>query len=381
MKSNSARGKSFAIRALTNRYIPGSKAAIAAAVVWFLTVPVFAQDQNFHIYLCFGQSNMAGAGKIEAQDQTVDSRFQVMYPMVGCSILNRTFGNWYTAIPPLWGCPSGGLGPSDYFGRTMVQHLPAPIKIGVIVIGIPGCDIRLFDKTGYKIVDTGYIANYIPAKYNGSAYAWLMDLAKLAQKDGVIKGFIMHQGETMPDSTKWPGQVKRVYDSLISDLKLIPSKTPLLVGEVLYTSAGGDAGGHNATIDTISRVIPNSYVISASGLVGQDKWHFTAASERTFGARYADKMLSLESSAVKKENEIISNQMHQPMAVAGDVVRINVKGPFSYRITNVSGKLVQTGKGTGVFSAGTDLIPGIYFLSVNNAQVVFLIKFCKNNRR
>lgn len=208
----------------------------------------------------------------------------------------------------------------------------------------------------------------------------MVDLATLAQKDGVIKGFIMHQGETMPDSTKWPGQVKRVYDSLISDLKLIPSKTPLLVGEVLYKSAGGDAGGHNATIDTLSRVIPNSYVISASGLSGQDQWHFTAASERTFGTRYADKMLALESSAVKKETDNIPNQLRQPIAITGDVVRMNMKGHFSYRITTISGKVLQTGKGTGAFSAGSDLMPGIYFLSVNNAQVDFLIKFCKNNR-
>jgi hypothetical protein len=39
---------------------------------------VIAQDQDFHIYLCFGQSNMEGAARIEPQDTTVDGRFMVM---------------------------------------------------------------------------------------------------------------------------------------------------------------------------------------------------------------------------------------------------------------------------------------------------------------
>ena len=39
----------------------------------------FAQDPNFHIYLCFGQSNMEGNAKIEAQDlENVSDRFKMM---------------------------------------------------------------------------------------------------------------------------------------------------------------------------------------------------------------------------------------------------------------------------------------------------------------
>jgi hypothetical protein len=343
-------------------------------LILFSGLNTFAQDPNFHIYLCFGQSNMAGAGTIETQDRTVDPRFQKMYPMVGCNDANHTFGTWYPAVPPLWGCNSGGLGPADYFGRTMVQNLPTNIKIGVIVVAIPGCDIRLFDKTGYQVVDTGYFVNYIPKKYNG-AYGWLMDLAKLAQKDGVIKGFLMHQGETMPDSTKWPGQVKRVYDSLVSDLKLDPTKTPLLAGEVLYKSAGGDAGGHNTTIDTINRVIPNSYVISAEGLVGQDKWHFTAASERTFGARYAQKMLSLESSGVFKPKLNASKQTPHPITYKDGVVQIKLKDNFSYRITDLCGNTIEKGNGIGALAVGAKLTSGIYLLSVKDKMESFTERF------
>jgi hypothetical protein len=338
-------------------------------------VNIFAQDPNFHIYLGFGQSNMAGAGAIEAQDLTVDNRFQVMAPM-SCASLNRTFGNWYPAIPPLWGCPSGGLGPCDYFGRTMVQNLPGNIRVGVIVVGIPGCDIRLFDKTGYQGFDT---YNYVPAKYNGSAYAWLMELARLAQNDGVIKGFLMHQGETMPNASLWPGQVKRVYDSLVSDLQLVPSETPLLVGELLYTSAGGCCGGNNVTIARIPTVIPNSYVISASGLAGKDKYHFNSASQRIFGARYAQQMLSLLTVSVTN-SPVNNNRFNKlrPVVIANKSVRITVDGYFRYRITDFCGALMEAGNGRGLQTVGAGLTPGMYFLSVEHRAGFFTEKIFIN---
>ena len=38
-----------------------------------------AFDPNFHIYLCFGQSNMEGAARIEPQDlQPINPRFRMM---------------------------------------------------------------------------------------------------------------------------------------------------------------------------------------------------------------------------------------------------------------------------------------------------------------
>lgn len=112
------------------------------------SVKAYSQDQNFYIYLCFGQSNMEGAGAIEEQDKTVDSRFQVM-EAVSCSNFGRTMGHWYTAVPPLTRCYSG-LSPADYFGRTMVENLPDSIKVGVINVSVAGCKIELFDKDTYQ---------------------------------------------------------------------------------------------------------------------------------------------------------------------------------------------------------------------------------------
>ncbi|MFN8438444.1 MAG: sialate O-acetylesterase [Cytophagales bacterium] len=256
-----------------------------------------AQDPNFHIYLCFGQSNMEGNGTIESQDKTgVDARFRVM-GAVTCNLNGKTYtkGVWQTATPPLVRCNTG-LGPSDYFGRTMVANLPTNIKVGVVPVAIGGCDIALFDKVNYA----SYVAT-APSwmvgtinEYGGNPYARLVEVAKLAQKDGVIKGILLHQGETNSGQTTWPSKVKAIYDNLIKDLGLDAKSVPLLVGELVTTAMGGACGGHNSIIATVPNVIPNSYVISASSLAHKgDNLHFTPAAYRVLGERYAQKMLSL----------------------------------------------------------------------------------------
>lgn len=351
-------------RGVTSRSARAVHGATIGALGLLLTTATFAQDPNFNIFIAFGQSNLAGAGNIETEDKTVDSRFQVLAPM-DCSSLNRTAGTWYDAIPPLWGCPNGGLGPTDYFGRTMVKKLPTTIKVGVVVVGIPGCDIRLFDKKNNQELEA-YTYSYIPAKYNKSAYAWLLDLAKTAQKDGVIKGFLMHQGETMPDSLNWTHDVKSVYDSLIADLQLDPTKIPLLAGEMLLENAGGESFGHNKFVHALPEVIPNAHIIPATGLTGKDQWHFDAASERTFGARYADTMLTALDNivAVRPAKSLARGTAVNPVSFDGNAIQIALHEAFSYRITNLAGILMESGKGATPLKAGVHLKAGVYFLAV-----------------
>jgi hypothetical protein len=255
----------------------------------------FSQNKKFYIYLCFGQSNMEGnALKFEAQDSIVDSRFKVMETL-DCPNLNRTKGNWYTAVPPLCRCKTG-LTPVDYFGKTMVANLPKDITVGVINVAIGGCKIELFDKDNYQsYVETAasWMKNMIK-EYDGNPYARLVEMAKLAQKDGVIKGILLHQGESNPNDSLWTKKVKGVYDNLMKDLKLDPKKTPLLAGETVNADQGGACAGMNKIIATLPQTLPNSYVISSAGCPQKgDKLHFTIAGYREIGTRYGEKMLSI----------------------------------------------------------------------------------------
>ena len=260
----------------------------------FSNSKAFSQDPNFQIYLCIGQSNMEGAARAELQDSTVNPRFQVM-EAVNCDNLNRKIGNWYPAVPPLCRCKTK-LGPTDYFGRTMVDNLPEQIKVGVIVVAIGGCKIELFDKDNYPAyVETvpGWMKGMIK-EYDGNPYGRLVEMAKLAQKTGIIKGILLHQGESNSNDTLWSRKVKGVYDNLMKDLNLKPENVPLLAGETVNADQNGICAGMNAIIATLPKTLPNSYVISSAGCAdGPDNLHFSAAGYRELGKRYAEKMLSV----------------------------------------------------------------------------------------
>jgi len=271
------------------------KLLFAGALFFLMCSDMMAQDPNFHIYLCFGQSNMEGNAKFEPQDTlNINKRFKMM-SAVNCPALNRKQGNWYTALPPLSRCDTG-LTPADYFGRTMVANMPDNITIGVINVSVGGCKIELFDQE----ISKGYIASSpdwlknIVKNYDNDPYARLVAMAKIAQKSGVIKGILLHQGESNTGDTLWPQKVKKVYVRLLKDLNLNHDKVPLLVGEVVGKDQQGKCASMNTIINTLPQTIPNSFVISSAGCEGvEDRLHFSAAGYRKLGTRYAAKMLQL----------------------------------------------------------------------------------------
>jgi len=266
-----------------------------AFLLLFFGRNTFAQNPKFHIYLCLGQSNMEGSAKIEAQDTIlVNDRFQVL-EAVDCDNLNRKKGHWYTAVPPLSRCNTG-LTPSDYFGREMIANLPEDVKVGVINVAVGGCKIELFDKKNYKtyIRESPDWLKATVAHYDENPYGRLVEMAKIAQKDGVIKGILLHQGESNTNDSLWTKKVKVVYDNLLNDLNLTAESTPLLAGEVVHADQGGRCASMNAIIAALPQTIPNSYVISSSGCPdAEDNLHFTAEGYRMLGKRYASKMLEI----------------------------------------------------------------------------------------
>lgn len=255
-------------------------------------------DPNFYIYLCFGQSNMEGNARIvDADRQGVNPRFQMMAVCDGTySGEQRKAGNWYTAVPPL--CRQNtGLTPADYFGRLLIDSLPSNIRIGIVMVAIGGASIDAFDPVAYKAYydkGPGWLKG-IMDQYGGTPYATLVSMAKKAQQAGVIKGILLHQGETDSGQASWPSRVKKVYDSLISDLGLNADAVPLLAGELRTQNMGGVCWGMNSIINQLPNTIKNSYVISADSCAGStfDGLHFANAGAHELGLRYGRQMYKL----------------------------------------------------------------------------------------
>ncbi len=178
----------------------------------------------------------------------------------------------------------------------MVANLPKDVRVGIINVSIGGCKIELFDKDNYEsyIITAPVWMKGMIKEYDGNHYARLVEMAKLAQKDGVIKGILLHQGESNSNDSLWTKKVKLVYDNLLKDLHLKAKKVPLLVGETVNADQGGICAGMNKIIATLPDMIKNSYVISSTGCTdGADNLHFNADGYKELGKRYAEKMLAL----------------------------------------------------------------------------------------
>lgn len=238
---------------------------------------------------------MEGAATPEEQDyQDFNPNFQLLSSYTSQKY-NRTEGKWSPATPPL--CRENtGLTPVDYFGREMLKFLPKNIKIGVVHVAIGGIDIKGFmkDSVGnYVKTAPDWMKNMLKA-YNDDPYAKLIELAKIAQKDGVIKGILVHQGCTNTGNPQWPNMLNSVYQDILKDLNLKAQNVPLLVGEVVNKDRGGVCASMNEIIKDVNKTIPTAYVIPSNGCSSKsDFLHFDAEGYREIGRRYAYQMLEL----------------------------------------------------------------------------------------
>jgi enterochelin esterase-like enzyme/lysophospholipase L1-like esterase len=356
-----------------------------------------AQDPNFYIFLCFGQSNMEGAARPEAQDlKSPGPRFLWMpavdYPATD-KFPARKMGEWTEAIPPL--CrPNTGLTPADWFGRTLVASLPENIKIGVIHVAVGGIDIKGFlpdSISAYIKKAPGWMKGMLEA-YNNNPYERLVTLAKKAQKDGVIKGILMHQGETNTGDPKWAGMVKQVYDNLCSDLKLKPEDVNLYAGNIVQAGGKGVCIGCKKQIDELPLTLHTSQVISSDDCTnGPDRLHFDAAGYRELGCRYGEavarflgyepkrphidmpKRIEVPADAVTAETAIPGNEFPKVDKERRAYFRIQAPQARKVVVDICSKKYDMQPDGKGGFMAVTDPLPvGFHYYFMNIDGVNFI---------
>ena len=351
-------------------------------------------DPNFYIFLCFGQSNMEGNARPEAQDlKSPGPRFLLM-PAVDFPEMGRKQGEWCEAVPPL--CrPGTGLTPADWFGRTLVESLPENIKIGVIHVAIGGIDIKGFLPDSID----NYVKNKAPgwmkgmlAAYDNNPYQRLVTLAKKAQKDGVIKGILMHQGETNTGDPKWAGMVQRVYDNLCADLQLKPEDVNLYAGNIVQAGGQGVCIGCKKQIDELPQTLHTAQIISSDDCSnGPDRLHFDAAGYRELGCRYGEAVarhLGFEPKRpyieMPKKIEVPADAVIAETTIPGnDFPKVDKEGRAYFRIQAPQARKVivdicnkkydMLPDGKGGFMAQTDPLPvgfHYYFMNIDGVNFV-----------
>ena len=372
----------------------------AAAKKKAATEQVTPADPNFYIFLCFGQSNMEGNARPEAVDLASPGPRFLLMPAVDFPEMGerpaRKMGEWCQASAPL--CRANtGLTPADWFGRTMVASTPDHIRIGVIHVAIGGIDIKGFLPDSIE----NYAKNKAPqwmkgmlAAYDNNPYERLVTLAKKAQKDGVIKGILMHQGETNTGDPKWAGMVQQVYENLCGDLQLKPEEVNLYVGNIVQAGGKGVCIGCKKQIDELPQTIHTCQVISSDDCSnGPDRLHFDAAGYRELGCRYGEavarhlgftpkrpknmpeaiKKLVVPADAVTVENAIPGNEFPKVDSQRRAYFRIQAPQAKKVVVDICSKKYDMQPQGNGVFMAVTDPLPvGFHYYFMNIDGVNFI---------
>ena len=264
-----------------------------------------APNPNFHIYIAYGQSNMAGNGDIDpAVDQAEAPKNFIMLASHTANASARSgkttqsikAGEWAAAIPPMFHAFEN-LSPADYFGRAMVDSLPG-VTVGIIPVAIGAVSIRAFDKDQYQayfngdgkdIKGWGWINDY-----DGNPPGRILELAKKAKEVGVIKGFIFHQGESDGTDANWRKTVYKTYKDIIDALDLDENEVPFVAGELLQ-EGNNCCSSKNAGIAQLKNNFKKFGLASSKGLKGngKDPYHFGREGVIELGRRYCSEMLKL----------------------------------------------------------------------------------------
>ena len=264
-----------------------------------------APNPNFHIYIAYGQSNMAGNGDIvPAEDQAEAPKNFIMLASHTANASQRSgkttqsikAGEWAAAIPPMFHAFEN-LSPADYFGRAMVDSLPG-VTVGIIPVAIGAVSIRAFDKDQYQayfngdgkdIKSWGWINDY-----DGNPPGRILELAKKAKEVGVIKGFIFHQGESDGTDANWRKTVYKTYKDVIDALGLDENEVPFVAGELLQ-EGNNCCGSKNGGIAELKNNFKKFGLASSKGLKGngKDPYHFGREGVIELGRRYVHEMLKL----------------------------------------------------------------------------------------
>lgn len=217
---------------------------------------------DMDVYLLIGQSNMAGRAHLQKED---------MGEMSGVYLLNA-YDQWGVARNPLNRYSSirkelgmQQLNPGYTFAESMLQADPSR-HIGLVVNARGGTSIKQWAK-------------------GTEFYKEALRRAQAAQKTGVLKGILWHQGEQDAQDAQYLDKLKNLITDLRNDLD--EPTLPFVAGQI------NDVELINEQIKKLPVAVPYTGFASSEGLHAMDRWHFDTESMKLLGKRYAEEMLKI----------------------------------------------------------------------------------------
>jgi pimeloyl-ACP methyl ester carboxylesterase len=229
-----------------------------------------AEREKFHLYLLVGQSNMAGRGTIEGVDLSINPRVLSLDPQ----------DRWVVAMDPLHNDKPGiaGVGLGTTFGKVMAEENP-DVVIGLIPCAVGGTSIGQWAKGAPPVGNWGKL------------YENAIRRAKIAQRDGVIKGILWHQGEADSSPTKiaaYQESLTKLVANFRADLECPDASFVAGMLGVWDPQRHASRKAFNDNLAGLPDWFAKAAVVDSSELPHRgDNTHFSSAALREFGRRYA----------------------------------------------------------------------------------------------
>ena len=231
-------------------------------------------DKNsFKLFLLAGQSNMAGRGKIDPNDNAPHERVWAF---------NKA-EEWVPAVDPLhFDKPKiVGVGLGRTFANALAENHPG-WHIGLIPCAVGGSPIGTW-KPGAEYDALGV-----------HPYDDAIKRARAAIQSGTLAGILWHQGESDSGKPELQATYADNLEALIARFRsdLEAPEVPFLIGELGHFPDRGWTDREapvNVAHRKIAESVPHCGWVSSEGLkAGPDGTHFDAESFREFGRRYAE---------------------------------------------------------------------------------------------
>ncbi|MCS7467918.1 sulfatase-like hydrolase/transferase [Stieleria sp. ICT_E10.1] len=243
-----------------------------------ITTADLPSNEQFHLFLLAGQSNMAGRGKVTPADRVPDPRILM---------LDRD-GNWVPATDPLHFDKSvAGVGLGRGFARRYASAHP-DVTVGLVPCAVGGSPIAAWAPGGYH------------PQTKTHPYDDALRRIQTAMASGTFKGILWHQGE----SDCKPG-LAEAYKSNLTDVmerfrSHVGAKTPIIIGGLAQRDFP-QWTEHRKRVDQSHREVaselPASAFVESTGLtLKSDNTHFDRQSLLEFGQRYAEALAEIHAS-------------------------------------------------------------------------------------
>lgn len=255
-----------------------------------LPLSLGARNKPYDVYLCIGQSNMAGRGELLPEDTLSVTEGVFLLDEDGGIVPATARANIHSTVRKRSSMQGYNL--CLPFASKMFKSNGRPVLLVVNARGATGIDKWLktspCDTFSKKWGDeTAWYGRQVPQFYSEAVRR-----TKQAMKYGRLKGILWHQGEAETKSAELMEAYLDKLEMMVSDLRkdLKARRVPFVAGEVFP----GKDGAINEYLDKVSDVVPRSACVSSEGTESKsDRVHFTRGSLIMMGERYADEILKM----------------------------------------------------------------------------------------